>query len=157
MAMLALTGERCVAQELVAWRGDPTPAIVLEDYYGKPINIESFRGKTVLINFWATWCGPCVEEMPSLQKFKTRFDTRKFEVLAVNVGESKARVEAFLRKMAVDFPIAMDPQSETAREWKVRGYPTTFIVGPDGKIRYYHVGDLDWGNEAIVNQVKGIR
>lgn len=145
------------AQELVRWRGDPTPALVLADLSGKKIDLVTLRGKTVLVNFWATWCAPCVEEMPALQKLQSRLDPRRFMVLAVNVGESRARVEMFLKQVPVDFPIVLDPDSETAKTWKVRGYPSTFIVGPDGKIRYYHVGDLDWGNENIVSQISGIQ
>jgi peroxiredoxin len=155
--MLALLSHGALGQQLVAWRGDPTPALMLEDMKGNSINLANLRGKTVLINFWATWCAPCVEEMPSIQGLKARFNQEKFEVLAVNVGESKERVEAFLKKVPVNFSILFDPQGDASRNWKVHGFPTTFILGPDGRIRYYHVGDLDWSQETIVDHVKGIR
>jgi peroxiredoxin len=155
--MLALLSHGAFGQQLVAWRGDPTPALMLEDMKGNSISLANLRGKTVLISFWATWCAPCVEEMPSIQDLKARFTQDKFEVLAVNVGESKERVEAFLNKVPVNFSILFDPQGDASRNWKVRGFPTTFILGPDGRIRYYHVGDLDWSQEIIVDQVKGIR
>lgn len=155
--VLALLSYGALGQQLVTWRGDPTPALMLEDMKGNSINLATLRGKTVLINFWATWCVPCVEEMPSIQNLKARLTQEKFEVLAVNVGESKERVEAFLKKVPVNFFILFDPQGDASRTWKVRGFPTTFILGPDGRIRYYHVGDLDWSQETIVDRVKGIR
>lgn len=155
--VLAVLSCGALGQELISWRGDATPALMLEDMKGNSINLANLRGKTVLINFWATWCAPCVEEMPSIQNLKARFTQEKFEVLAVNVGESKERVEAFLKKVPVKLSILFDPQGDASRAWKVRGFPTTFIIGPDGRIRYYHVGDLDWSQETIADNVKGIR
>jgi peroxiredoxin len=157
LLLLALLAQAALGQQLVAWRGDPTPALMLQDMKGDSINLSNLRGKTVLVNFWATWCAPCVEEMPSIRDLKSHFTEGKFEVLAVNVGESRERAEAFLKKVPVNFPILLDPQGDASRNWKVHGYPTTFILGPDGRIRYYHVGELDWSRQTIVDQVKGVR
>jgi thiol-disulfide isomerase/thioredoxin len=154
--LLALGGPVC-AQELARWRGDPTPPLVLEDMQGKQIRLAELRGKTVLVNFWATWCVPCVDEMPSIQRLKAHLDPSRFAVIAVNVGESKARVEEFLGKVRVNFPIVFDPQSDTMHDWKVRGLPTSYVIGPDGKILFYQVGDLDWARDEVIRQIKGIR
>jgi thiol-disulfide isomerase/thioredoxin len=144
------------SQELAVWRDGGTAHLILDDLNGKRINLADLRGKTVLVNFWATWCTPCVEEMPSLQQLRTKLGEERLTVLAVNVGDSKKRIDSFLKKVPLDLPILLDPHSETSKEWKVRGLPTTFIVGPDGRIRYYQVGDLDWAKDSVVNRIRNI-
>lgn len=156
-AWLAASGHAYAAEDLAPWRGGPAPVLELTGMDDKAFDLRSLRGKTVVVNFWATWCAPCVEEMPSMQKLKAQLDPAKFEVLAVNIGESKTRIEGFLKKVPVAFPIVLDPQSETSRAWQVRGVPTTFVIGPDGTIRYYHVGDLDWSERNIVKRIQEIK
>lgn len=78
-------------------------------------------------------------------------------MLSVNVGESEERVEAFLKKLPVNFSILFDPQDDASRSWKLRGFLTTFILVPDGRIRYCHVGDLDWSQKTIADHGKDIR
>ena len=139
------------------WRGGPAPALVLKDAEGKSVNLRDFRGSTVLVNFWATWCGPCVDELPAIDRLRERMAGTKFTVIAVDVGESAARVNAFLKKTPVGFAVLLDPDSELSRKWKVHGLPTTYVIGPDGRIRFYQVGDLDWGADAVYEQIRTVR
>ena len=132
----------------------PAPAIELKDTSGKPHRLSDYRGKVVLVNFWATWCEPCRDEMPSMQRLKERFDRDKrgasFVILAVNYGESAANVERFLKSVPVDFPLLLDPFSEVSRVWKPGVLPASFLVGRDGHIYYRVIGELDWsGAEAV--------
>src|SRR3954467_8654021 len=117
--------------DLKPWKGKATPRLASQDIAGKPYDLESRRGRVIVVNFWATWCEPCRDEMPSLERLRARLGHRPFEVIAVNVGDSPERVQRFTREVAVSFPILFDRERETARTWQVRGYPTSYVVGPD--------------------------
>ncbi len=139
------------AQELKSWNGGATPALELADLSGRRHRLTDYRGKVVLVNYWATWCEPCREEMPSMQRLKSRFSGKPFVVLAVNVGESEARIAEFLQKLPLDFTILRDHSSAAMKEWRVRGLPASFIVGADGRIRYAHTGELNWDDEKLIS------
>ena len=154
---LASLGNIAEAESLVKWSGGRTPALKLADAAGREHGLSDWRGKTVVVNFWATWCEPCREEMPSLERLRKRFEGKGVEVVAVNVGEAPERVARFTRDVPVSFPILFDRGGTTARSWKVRGYPTSFVIGPDGRIRHYFVGDLDWSSAEVVRVIESIR
>ena len=144
------------AQPLKAWGGKATPALELSDVEGRKFRLADFRGQVVLVNFWATWCEPCRDEMPSMQRLKRRFDGRPFAVVAVNVGESEARIGDFLRKQPVDFVMLRDHSSTAMRAWGVRGLPASFIVGRDGRVRYSHTGELNWDDPKLAATVESL-
>jgi thiol-disulfide isomerase/thioredoxin len=141
------------AAELKAWAGGATPPLVLQDLRGRTHQLADYRGKVVLVNFWATWCEPCLAEMPSIERLRKSFAGQPFEVLAVNLGEPLGRVERFLERVPLGFPILLDRASGAARAWKVRVVPASFLVGPDGRIRYVRYGDLDWSSEPVRKRV----
>ena len=145
------------AASLTKWTGGRLPAFKLADAEGKEQGTADWRGKTGVVNFWATWCEPCREEMPSLDRLRKRLANKPFEVVAVNVGEAPERVARFTRDVPVSFPILYDSDGSTAKRWKVRGYPTSYVLGPDGRIRYYFVGELDWAHDDIVRVIDSIR
>ena len=155
--LLAVAFDAAATSSLVKWTGGKMPALKLVDVDGRERSISEWRGKTVVVNFWATWCEPCRDEMPSLERLRTRMAGKSFDILAVNVGESPERVARFTKDVPVSFPIVFDRESMTARAWKVRGYPTSYVVGPDGRIRYYYVGDLDWASDAVVRVIESVR
>jgi thiol-disulfide isomerase/thioredoxin len=136
---------------LAPWTGGATPALALRDVSGAPQDLARHRGKVVLVNFWATWCEPCREEMPSIQRLRERLSGKPFVVLAVNVDEPEARVRRFLEETRFDLPVLFDPGKTATRAWGVRVMPTTFVVGPDGRIRYRLLGDIDWSADAVVS------
>jgi peroxiredoxin len=139
--------------ELKLWTGGPPPPLALKDLDGRQHRLADYRGKVVLINFWATWCGPCRAEMPSIQELKGKLAGRPFVVLAVNLDEPESRIRKFLTQMKLDFPILLDPDRNVAKGWNARILPATFIVGPDGRVRYSLVGEMDWANEHIVARI----
>jgi peroxiredoxin len=141
------------ATALSPWGGGPAPALSLKGIDGGAHSLPAYRGKVVLINFWATWCEPCRVEMPSMQRLRDRLGPKSFAVLAVNVDEPEARVRDFARKTGLGLTIVMDPNKTVTRDWGVRFLPVSFIVGPDGRVRYRVVGDLDWDNETVVGVI----
>ena len=116
--LLAAWVDVAAASNLVKWTGGSAPELKLADAEGRERKLSEWRGKTVVVNFWATWCEPCREEMPSLERLKTRLAAKGFDVVAVNVGESPERVARFTREVPVSFPILYDKESATAKRWK---------------------------------------
>lgn len=147
-------------QKFAPWTDAHTPTLVLKDLQGQPRNLRDFKGRVVIVNFWATWCGPCVAEMPSLQKLRERINAGaaepRIEVLAVNMAESPAKVKAFVQRLGVTFPVLLDGDEDAKDAWKVRFVPATFIVGADGRIRYSYFGDADWASDEIVARISAI-
>ena len=138
------------AQELTPWTNGPTPLLDLTDQRGIQHTLMAYRGRVVLVNFWATWCEPCRDEMPALQALQNEIGQERFVVLAVNYGESPEKVQQFAHTMSVDFPMLLDRHTEAAKAWQVRLLPTSFVLGQDGQIRYSAVGMLDWGDAQVV-------
>jgi thiol-disulfide isomerase/thioredoxin len=155
--LFAAFAQATAASTLVKWSGGKTPPLKLLDAEGRERPLSEWRGKTLVVNFWATWCEPCREEMPSLDRLRARLGEKSFEVVAVNVGESPERVARFTKAVPVTFPILYDRDSATARRWKVRGYPTSYVIGPDGRIRYYFVGELDWARDDVARVIESVK
>lgn len=109
-----------------------------------------------MVNFWATWCEPCREELPSLERLRAHFASAPFLVLAVNVGEVEARVREFLKESPVKFPVLLDRDSAAQNDWEVRGLPTTFVLDPQGRIRYSFVGERDWSDDEVKSAVRAL-
>lgn len=139
--------------QLPPWSGGPTPALRLQDLEGKEHALGAYRGKVVLVNFWATWCEPCKDEMPSIERLRRSLEGRPFAVLAVNLAEPDSRVQRFLREVPLGFPVLMDRDTAAAKAWKARVLPATYIIGPDGRIRYSYLGELDWSREPVRKQI----
>ncbi len=151
MAALAATAFASCAMaagSLSTWKGGATPPLALKTPSGETVDLAKLRGKVVLVNFWATWCAPCVEEMPALARLRERLAPRGFEVLAVNQGEMPQRVSAFVSRTGLDLPILLDRDKEAGKAWRVRALPTTFIVDSAGRIRFHGEGEIDTG-EAL--------
>ena len=154
VALLALVGAYpCGAAELQAWRGGPAPELELRALDGPAHRLADYRGKVVLVNFWATWCEPCRDEMPAMQRLKEKLAGRPFTVLAVNLDEPEARIRSFLSQVKVDFTVLLDPGRKAARSWNARILPASFLIGPDGRIRYSVVGEIDWDHARVVSRI----
>jgi thiol-disulfide isomerase/thioredoxin len=111
---------------------------------GRDVDLSSFKGEVVLVNFWATWCEPCREEMPSLQRLQQKLGGKGLRVLAVNVGEGAARIRQFLERTPVSLSILRDADSDVMKAWRVRMLPASFLVDRRGKLRYQIVGEADY-------------
>ena len=114
--------------------GQKAPLFTAKLVSGQPVTLESLRGKIVLLNFWATWCGPCRGEMPFLQALADKYDKKDFAVLAVNFLEQPDTIAKFTNQFNLKFDVVLDPKGEINRLYGVNHYPVTFIVGRDGTI-----------------------
>ena len=123
--------------------GNPAPALSLRDAEGREVNIGALKGRIVIVNFWATWCAPCVAEMPSLQALAKRLGSTKTTVLGVNYHESAQKIREFQERVPVQFALLRDPWQTTSAAWKVSTLPTTFIVDANGLVLYRVVGEVD--------------
>jgi len=137
------------AQELRRWTGGATPALELADLDGKTHNLSDYRGRAVLVNFWATWCEPCREEMPSIERLRKAMEGKPFTVLAVNVGEGRPAAANYAAKIQAGFTYLLDRDLQANRAWGARVLPATYLIGPDGAVRYSHFGALDWSRDDI--------
>jgi thiol-disulfide isomerase/thioredoxin len=111
--------------------------------------LEDYRGKVLFLNLWATWCGPCRAEMPSMEKLYRRFKDKGLEILAVNLQEQKADVEAFMRRNKLTFPAALDGDGRIARQYGVMGIPTSYILDRQGRVILRLVGSINWDDPQI--------
>jgi thiol-disulfide isomerase/thioredoxin len=140
--------------EFVLYDGENELNFSLPDLTDDPRSLPDYRGKVVLVNFWASWCPPCIYEMPELTRLKTRLAGRPFEILAINVGEKKYRVRKFTKVINFDLPVLLDTSSDTFNAWGVKTLPTSFLVDADGRIRYRVRGNPGWENETTLSLIE---
>jgi thiol-disulfide isomerase/thioredoxin len=149
--------------------GDALPKIAFLDIHGKKTDFEKFKGKVVLLNFWATWCPPCIAEMPAMEKLYRAIGKDKFEIVAINVDPptSKNDVIEFVKKHEITFNILFDPELISVNEFGVTGFPESIFVGKDSKIvavidpetdkpTTRLISDRPWDNEEyqkIINEL----
>ena len=119
------------------------------DTHGEMQSLGALNGKVVFLNFWATWCGPCVAEMPSMEALYNRYKEKGFEILAVNCMEGEKEVIAFMKDNGLSFPAALDVEGKVGAAYGIQAIPTTFILDRDGKIIVRLVGSIDWNTEKI--------
>ena len=144
------------AEALRPWTGGAAPGLELADLDGTAHRLADYRGKTVLVNFWATWCAPCRAEMPSIERLRRSMEGRPFAVLAVNVAESARVARDFAEKLPVNFTVLLDRDGRVTRAWGARVLPASYIVGPDGAIRYSYLGDLDWSSDEVRARIESL-
>jgi cytochrome c biogenesis protein CcmG, thiol:disulfide interchange protein DsbE len=140
--------------DLKPWTDGPAPQLSLRDLTGQPVNLADFRGKVVLVNFWATRCAPCIEELPSMQRVQDKLGRDGFKVLAVNYQEGRARIDDFLKKRPLKLTILRDHDGSARTGWGVRGFPTSFVIDTDQRIRYTVTGGVDWSSPKVESQIR---
>lgn len=151
--LFALAG--CTSTASVGTRkGDVAPDFSLPTLDGGAQSLRDYKGRTVILNFWASWCGPCRAEMPDMQVVYDELRDQGVVVVGVNQGEPRERVEAFVQEFGLTFPILLDEEQSLARTYGVRAYPTTFIVDGDGIIRDQVVGG-PLSRSALLRLVEG--
>lgn len=134
----------------------PAPTLALEGLDGDRLTHSDLEGMTVIVNFWATWCPPCRKEMPALQRAWESLRGENILLVGIAVGENRSAVAKYVEKMQLDFLIALDPTTETSTGWSVRGLPTTFVVDPSGNIVLEAIGERDWDDSAILQQIRAV-
>lgn len=132
------------------------PALVLKDLQGKTHDLKDYKGQVVLVQYWATYCGPCRQEMPSMNKMMTKMGDVPFKILAVDMGETEAEVKQFVSEVKPDFTILMDEDGKSIGDWKVFAAPSNFIVGPEGNIRYTLFGGVEWDSDELIEKLKSV-
>ncbi len=152
----ASAGVARAAGELQLSTPSPAPPLVLTDLAGRPLDLARYRGKLVLVNFWATYCKPCREEMPSLDRLRNRLAPRGFEVVGIDVAEDAATVTRFLATTPVSFPVALDGEGGVMGRWKAVALPTTFVVDRRGRLRGRLTGGADWESGRLVGQLEAL-
>ena len=128
----------------------------LIDQAGTVWRLAQLRGQVVVINFWATWCAPCLKELPSMQALSTLLENEAFSLLAINVGEESTEINKFVENFdpPLEFPILSDPNMQVVNEWKVRGVPTTYIVNHHGQPVEFAEGEIDFMSEILVKKIQ---
>lgn len=144
LACLLMFAATTWAQELKPFAGGATPPLQLKDLGGTTHDLKNYRGQVVMVQFWATYCPPCLKEMPSMTRLKAKLAGKPFAILAVNMGETEKEVREFLGKVKADFTILMDNDGKALAAWKVFVAPSTFLIDPQGKIRYVMQGGAEW-------------
>jgi peroxiredoxin len=137
-------------------RGDAAPAFTLPDLQGNSISLSDFRGRVVVLNFWATWCPPCVEEMPSLRRFAGQMEPLGVTVLGVSVDHDPDDVKRFVADFQLNFPIARDSNQAVASRYGTWKFPETYIIDPEGRIAEKLIGVVDWQDSRIVSRVRSL-
>ncbi len=136
--------------------GDRAPGFDLVDDRGIGVGLRDYAGKVVLLNFWATWCPPCVREIPSLNRLYQRFEDEGFVVLAVSVDEDNDRYLEFLTDAGVAFPTVRDPGRSVSSRYGTAKYPESYLIDRSGRVLRKYVGAEDWLRPEIVNYIRSV-
>jgi thiol-disulfide isomerase/thioredoxin len=148
----------CASAAFAASSAGPAPGFQLSGRGGKAIDLAQFRGQVVMINFWATWCGPCRQEMPLLEDIHKKYKAMGFTMLGVNVEPDSAAAETWLSKQPkpVTFPIAFDTDSKVSKMYKVAGMPSTVFVDRKGNVRVMHKGYKPGDENFYLTQIRSM-
>jgi len=126
------------------------PEFTVTDMDGEPFTLASTRGKWVFLHFWASWCGPCREEMPAIQKMADTFDNDKFKIVLINTAEDEDTIFSFLGEIGMDMNSLMDADGLVTEKYKPRGLPTTILIDPNGNVQYQAIGGREWHNAEYI-------
>lgn len=134
----------------------PAPDFTLKSAGGENLRLSELRGDVVMINFWASWCGPCRQEMPILSKLHDKYKAMGFTVLGVNVEEDSSEAKKLLKDMPVSFPVLFDNESVVSKQYDVVAMPSTVLVDRDGKMRFLHKGYKPGEEEIYLEMVRNL-
>ena len=150
LLLLILSVSTCVDPTKMPTIGQPVPEVTLPDLEGRTVRLSDFRGNVVVLNFWATWCPPCVEEMPSLQKLQQALGKKGLQVLAAAVDENLQDVARFREEYDLSLPILHDQGGKVSHRFSTFKYPETYVVDRDGKLIAKIIGPQDWVSPTVI-------
>lgn len=136
--------------------GQPAPDFALKSSTGENLRLSEYRGDVVMINFWATWCGPCRQEMPLLDELYSRYQRVGFSLLGVNIDDDSSRAMSMISELGVSFPVLFDTRKEVSKLYDVDAMPVTVLVDREGKVRYVHQGYKPGYEEKYLDQVRSL-
>ncbi len=133
------------------------PELVLLDMDGVKHDLRAYRGKPVIINFWATWCPPCRRELPSMNRAWKKIKDEGIVMLAVDVGEDEDTIFTFMADYPIDFTVLLDSRGEVSAKWPVVGLPTTFVLDKEGRLVYRAIGGREWDEDSLLDKVRALK
>jgi peroxiredoxin len=132
----------------------PAPDFTLHAMSGPNLRLQELRGRVVMVNFWATWCGPCRQEMPHLNRLHEKYSRSGFVLLGVNVDDDPQNAAAVAAKLGIQFPVLLDTDKKVSDQYDLMAMPSTYLIDRDGKVRYLHRGYLSGYEEQYEKQIR---
>ena len=136
--------------------GQPAPDFALKSASGENMRLSEYRGDVVMINFWATWCGPCRQEMPLLDELYTRYQRVGFNLLGVNIDDDSAGAMRMIQELGVNFPVLFDSRKEVSKLYEVEAMPTTVLLDREGRVRHVHHGYKPGYEEKYLEEIRSL-
>lgn len=155
-SMFVSTAETALPFGMRAYPAEPAPRFQLETIDGETVDLQALRGKWVFVHFWASWCGPCRKEMPAIEKLRPLIPENRLPIVMVNVAEDEDTIFSFLAEVTPTLDSFMDKDGQAVEAWRPRGLPATYLVDPDGNIRYQALGGREWNQPEYVNFLRRI-
>jgi peroxiredoxin len=156
LVLALVAGEEHRDEEAPFRVGAQAPRVHLRSLDDREIDLRAWGGQVVVLNFWATWCEPCVAEMPALDRLERALDNDGLVVLAVSVDESPETVRNFARDHHLSLPLLLDPGGQAARAFGVVGYPTTFVLDASGRLREHYLGPAEWDQPEALDHFRAL-
>ena len=157
-SMIALVFSIFAASSLASsgMEGQQAPDFALKSSTGENLRLSEYRGDVVMINFWATWCGPCRQEMPLLDELYSRYQRVGFNLLGVNIDDDSSRAMNMIEELGVNFPVLFDARKEVSKLYEVDAMPVTVIVDREGTVRYIHHGYKPGYEDMYLDQIRSL-
>lgn len=147
----------CGEQPLKVFERKPVaPELVLDSLEGDAFRLSDWKGQPVVVNFWASWCPPCREEIPSMNRAWDRLRLEGVQMVGVNYGEDAETVKRFIAHTPIEFPIALDPDETKSKRWPVEGLPITFILDSEGRVVYSAAGPREWDAPDLLQKITSL-
>ena len=153
LALTVLATSSLAASDLA---GQPAPDFALKSSTGENLRLSEYRGDVVMINFWATWCGPCRQEMPLLDQLYSRYQRVGFSLLGVNIDDDSGRAMDMIRELGVSFPVLFDSRKVVSKLYDVDAMPVTVLVDREGNVRHIHKGYKPGYEEMYLDQIRSL-
>ena len=154
VALIAVVAES--TNERIVEVGDTAPGFALVTDDGQRLTRSQFGGQLLVLNFWATWCVPCIQELPSLNQFQKQFASSGVVVLGVSVDQNERAYQQFLKRAGVTFRTSRDPQADLSSRYGTFKYPETYVIDRNGKVVQKHIGPRDWMDQRLLAEIEAL-